>query len=682
LIELHQKKEFIFFGNHYFTNKQLHDHVLLFGRSASLLPPSMIIQDLQELYHAKGFWQASIEPQEEDDRLFFLIDEGKRALIKKVELKGIEEGDAASLTKQFFGCVLKHKYVDMQMIKRAKEQVLDWYISHGFLDVRILHEDFQRQDASNRYHLIITLDEGQQTMLTQIRIPDYPELEKQIPQRPTQETPVPFDIDDITAQREWLVNHFKENGYERPHVRFDLKREGHTAHIVWVIDLGKPTAYFGKTIIRSTSKLPRCYIFRELDYMPGDPWSQQAVRNSLNNLHALEIFDHIHFTPLDEREGHIKDVVLSLVQDEPFEIRLRAGLGVQQLNKQYFFDGLTYKAGGSFIMKNPFNRADQLRFDADAMRGQRTFAVQYSQPWLLNMPIRTLFRGYSNVYKQPGLVRDLDHLYTFVQQGFLMGLSRKWCYADAAGNIGIEWMATNIKNNPKSCDFLEAKKVAEAILFEPKLIDKKIPYVLFEPTLFFDYLDNKLDPTKGSLSIATIKMMLPIARISIDSYFIKLLLEQSFFVPIRGLVAAFRIRFGHIFHEEFENIMPAERFYLGGANSVRSYDIDLVPPLGVIECDGKKDFLPRGGKSMLNINAELRFPLYKKIGGAVFQDIGALNSSMHRLLHDSQLALGTGFGVRYQTPIGPLRFDVAFKIKRPDPSISRYAWYLSLGHAF
>lgn len=86
---------------------------------------------------------------------------------------------------------------------------------------------------------------------------------------------------------------------------------------------------------------------------------------------------------------------------------------------------------------------------------------------------------------------------------------------------------------------------------------------------------------------------------------------------------------------------------------------------------------------MVNVNVEVRFPLFNNVGGVVFQDLGALSGD--NVLKDfsrKTLVAGTGFGLRYVTPIGPVRFDFAWKWHKTHPSEPRYAWFLALGQAF
>jgi outer membrane translocation and assembly module TamA len=169
--------------------------------------------------------------------------------------------------------------------------------------------------------------------------------------------------------------------------------------------------------------------------------------------------------------------------------------------------------------------------------------------------------------------------------------------------------------------------------------------------------------------------------------------DQSLFYPLykneenphRSVVTALRLRWGHIFRQNFEEIMPIERFFLGGPYSVRGYSKDTVPPLGQTTklVDGKTvtEYTIQGGSSMLNGNIELRFPIYKSFGGVVFQDIGVLSQSGFSGF-TSRWYPASGYGLRYHTPIGALRFDMGWKWKKSFPGDSSYAWYLTLSQIF
>jgi outer membrane protein assembly factor BamA len=438
---------------------------------------------------------------------------------------------------------------------------------------------------------------------------------------------------------------------------------------------------FGKTIIQNHSTIPTYMIRRELAYQEGDCWCQEQINESLTNLKALEVFDRVRLYPVENSPDQ-KTMLLSVHADDPYELRLRAGMGLQQMSKNFMFNGISYVAGGSFIVKNPFNHADQFRIEAEYTHGEQSLWMQYIRPWLWNMPVKANFEIYIMQYLQPGLRHNQKNIYSFIQQGFLIGLNHRRDIIDAQLNLGVEWMETKtvcLKHIP----WEERQHIARALNFEPFLVDKKIPYAQIEPSIVFDQLDNKLNPCCGSLSLFTAKGMFPVRLLALNSFFVRMFMDQSVYIPIQQAVLALRGRVGHIFCHDFKNVMPAERFYLGGANSIRSYETDLCPPLGTLHTkEGKILFVPQGARSMFTLNIELRVPVYKKIWCALFQDIGALSNNHFADIKAQSILAGTGFGVRIATPIGPLRFDIAWKWHRPDPAIPGYCWFLSFGNAF
>lgn len=683
-VDVRRKRRFQFEGNRFFASQELLDVVLQFGRSSSIVPSAILAQEIQETYRKKGFWDCSIETIDEKDSARFIISEGARAHVTKIILKDVYRLPERRLRAHCFGRLKRHALYDQEYVDHACELLLNQYIKAGFLDAEITHQECIRLHGSNKYALHITVCEGPQTVVNGVHIPGYEQYEMQGPFTTINRSrhPIPYDALLVQEQKRFLVTQLQKEGYLFPSIESELVETNDAQLLLWNVNPGAQV-HFGKTIVQSNSDVPFEKITRELRYAQGAPWNSELLKTSFGRLKSLNVFDTISFMPLPLQEGSTeRDLLLKIRKDDPFELRVRAGFEFQHVRQYQTFAGVAYKVGGTFMVKNITNHADLFRFDADVARSHREVHLKYLYPWIFSVPLDGLIDGYAVKYEQPGYIGSKKNLYTLYQNGFLCGLRHKNDTVDFGMNAGFEVGRTTFSDDDLKTREA-ALRLARAINFDARLLDQKIAYLFFEPTLMLDYLDNNLYPTSGTFTLFSCKGMFPTPQRFSKAYFFKLLIEHSWFVPLDQMVAAFRVRFGHIFHKQFKDIMPNERFYLGGSNSIRSYEADLAPPTGeFIDDEGKAHAVPQGGKSMININVELRIPVAPKAGIVIFQDIGALSGDSFADVATDNVATGTGFGLRFFTPIGPLRFDIGFKWKKGRPDERRYNWVLTFGQAF
>ena len=141
----------------------------------------------------------------------------------------------------------------------------------------------------------------------------------------------------------------------------------------------------------------------------------------------------------------------------------------------------------------------------------------------------------------------------------------------------------------------------------------------------------------------------------------------------RDVVLAGKITLGAMDGAETDEIPADERFYAGGGGSIRGYAFQSVGPL----VNGE----PVGGRSLLELSAELRVMLSQRLGLVAFTDGGSVFEDILSGSNDG-LRWGTGLGIRYFTPVGPLRLDVGIPLNRREGVDDSFQIYLSLGHAF
>ena len=195
----------------------------------------------------------------------------------------------------------------------------------------------------------------------------------------------------------------------------------------------------------------------------------------------------------------------------------------------------------------------------------------------------------------------------------------------------------------------------------------------FTATGRYDTTDNPLDPTRGVRLAATVnaysKLMgstidLFEGRVSGSAYYA--LDEQADYV-LAGRLAA-----GSLAGAPLADIPDSHRFFAGGGGSVRGYGFNTISPMMFGQITG--------GSSLIEGSAEVRVRITPTIGLVPFVDFGSVSRSSLPGFSD-YVGYGAGLGLRYLTPVGPIRLDVATPLN-PRPGDSRYAIYVSIGQAF
>jgi outer membrane protein assembly factor BamA len=682
-IDLHVKKEFIFFGNSFFSDKQLFDTILAFGRSSWMVPPSILAQDIETAYQNDGFWSVKVDSKEEQGRVFFVIKEGRRSAVKEVILKNVVHFSPQILIQKYFDPVVSSKFFNAPTLKKALDDLMIFYQDEGFFDAAVVEQERVEMDDADTYRLILTVDEGSRRFIRSVKFDAFENLRASCPRVDDidMQKRVPCTRSLIDKQRQWIEAQLKGLGYNRVQCKVELIPDGSSIDVVWHIDVSSDIQTCGKTVLIGTRTVPFNVVHRELTYREGEVLKKDVLKDSLTNVKSLDVFDSASMYPDQSRDlGAEYPIMLKIYPSDRFELRTHAGIGLQQMRWPVRLDALTYKLGGVCIVKNPTNCGDQFRLDVDVTRVRRNVVASYKRPWTFGLPIRSSFDVYSNKFEQQALFWDRENWYQVFQQGFLVNFSGQHGHLGYSGNCGIEWMKMNIRQKYRCIE----ERIADAYNIDMRMLDKQIPYFFVEPTLILDYLDQKLNPSSGSFTLFSCKGMIPLKEVSnLNPVFCRCLIEQTLYKTFHSIVFVARLRAGYIFGAPIRQIMLNERYYLGGAHSLRSYYTDGTPPLGSFldECN-VKHCVPQGGSAMVNACFEARIPIYAGFKGVIFQDFGALSHTRFADLKAQGVLAGTGFGLLYNTPMGPLRFDIGWKWKCPEPFNRSYAWFLSLGQIF
>jgi outer membrane protein insertion porin family len=687
-IMLGEKSLFSFDGNTVFSDLDLKNKVIGLDQPDWLLSPDIVSEQIMNGYFKKGYWNTSVHYKEVGMRDYhFTIKEKDPVLIEQIEIKNAITLKAKKTT-DLWEELLKKEIFDQQLLHDGMEKLKSHYFSKGFWDFSIVEKRFVKNYINNKYSIVLFVRKGKQRIwggsvvkivgdMESDGITDFSHLN-------VQQKKTAFNFVWLQEQKIWLINHFQKKGYwyvkVQPHFHIlpitkftktgiEKRNKKVTVLTEWRVDPGKQIR-FGTLFVRGNTKLPFKHILKEVCFSKGDLWNKEKLELTRKKLKQLDMFKQIHLQPhqLSNRKSK-KPVILTLIDDDPIELRFRFGYFLS--NKNFLFKRQsTSKFGGTVLFKNLTNRADKLILDSNVTQFAQKLNITYQQPAFLYSSVSGKIKGYANKYIHQGQIGFSSSGYESIQNGFLVEFSDEYKndYFWAV-TVGNEWIKTS--------------RMLGDFKLEKSMINHMLPYFFIEPTVIIDKRDDKINTTKGIINFISLKFMIPELSGIVTA---RIAAEQSFFFPIRkNIVFAARIRFGHVLRRSFEYMMPIERFYLGGPNSVRGYEKDGLPPMGITkgEINGKKykELTIQGGSSMINANFEIRFPLFNKIGAVIFQDIGVLSQSSF-LGFSKKWYPSSGFGLRYQTPIGAVRFDIGWKWKKFLENDFTYAWYLTLGESF
>lgn len=411
----------------------------------------------------------------------------------------------------------------------------------------------------------------------------------------------------------------------------DAKR---TMDVTYTIDAG-PEVRFGKPIIEGLHMLQPGYVERRLAWREGAIYDEREVAATRKALIDSNLFTIVQISHAAQpsADGSVP-MTISLVERAPRSI----GVGAN------YSTSLGFGALAFWEHRNLFGNAESLRITTQFAQSQLGLLAQFRRP--------DLGAKDQDLLATALLADETPIAYNSRRLMVSSGLERRFGKSYTVGGL---------------LDFEHANVTAHGIAQHYQLMGLPL-YVRRDTT------DSPLDPVHGTRASFEVT---PYTSISgTDFQFVTSRLAGSAYQALTGddrLVLAGYARIGSVFGETLNHLPADKRLYVGGGGSVRGYGYQLVGPLD-------SSNRPFGGRSSLEFGAELRTKITDTIGLVPFFDAGNVYStSLPRLT--ARLFSGVGLGLRYYTPVGPIRLDVATPLPRR-PSDSLVQVYISLGQAF
>jgi translocation and assembly module TamA len=410
-------------------------------------------------------------------------------------------------------------------------------------------------------------------------------------------------------------------------------------------------ANVGAVTIVGLQRVNAALVRDRLSIVTGEPFRQSRIEKSRRDLLALGVFSSVAIRTADQPDAEGRVPLTVTVQE-----RLRHSLA---FNTAYSSD-LGGSVGVKWSDRDVSGAAEQLNLSAELIEfgGHATtgtgynLAAQFVKPNYLAQDQSVQF----NVGALKQSLQAYDQTAFTASTVLARRLSPLW-----AVSVGVSGEQEKVTQEGMQRDYT---------LLGLPLAAK------YNSTGLLNPLQDALRGARASLSVTPTRSLaglgatFVVAQADAATYFD--LAKLGLASPGRS-VFALRALVGQVHGAAPFDLPPDQRFYGGGSGTVRGFRYQSVGPSFA---DGK----PTGGNAIDAATVEFRQRFADQFGGAVFVDAGQVSGDGH--VFQGRPSIGIGFGVRYYTPIGPIRLDVALPASSRLPGGDRFELYVGLGQVF
>ena len=574
------------------------------------------------------------------------------------------------------------RYFNREQFEADLKRIVAFYHDRGYPDARVASFDVKLSPDQTSVDITINISEGTPVTAERIELRGFDglpadhraSLETRLPMKPGQ----PLDRALVQASREAAIDELKDHGYPYASVRL-TEQPGSTerARVLTLSAEPGPLAHHGPLQIQGNSSVSNNVIRRQLTFRPGDLYRQSKLLESQRKLYALEVFQFANVEPLRE-EG-----------EKPTEIPTRITVTEGKHRKVNFSFGYGTEEKGrveaDWRHVNFFGGARTASVRARYSGLDRGVRLSLNQPYLFSPRYSFGMQAQHWHNDEPGFTLD--------NVGGRATVTRE--FGRAGGSIFGSRPATSLSFT--YANEWEDYSVSEETLADLTLRDELIALGIDPSTgkgtgqrssISLDggrnTTNNVLDARRGY--VASLHFEQAGKWLGGDYDYFEVTGEGRYYRSVgRRAVVAVRARGGSIDgigDTPTDFTVPFyKRYFLGGATNLRGWGRFDVAPLS----EGK---LPIGGHSFANFSTELRVSIWGNLGGVLFLDGGNVWSNPWNFnLGDMRYDVGPG--LRYNTPIGPIRADIGIQLNpiegllvngKPEPR--RYRFHFSIGQAF
>lgn len=610
-----------------------------------------IINYLREKGYLFSSVRSFIEREENKMSVVYEVTPGDTYEIQDISFEGLEYFTPSKLKKELG---IREKIPFLSWISGERlfllpQEIEALYERDGFSQTTV---DLTFNRLDKKVTAIYTIDEGNQERIqnisfNRVNLITSKELLEKISCYPGG----PFFRPNIERDVEKLENFYLEEGVRGTEIKPVVEKVGEGLYsVAFHIQEGQRVRV-EKIVIVGNNVTQKSTILRELQIKEGDFARYRLIRESKRSLENLGIFTEIKMEEVllsPEREN----LIISLREGDRNYVSL--GIGLETKNEPRTFsvwnNVIRLRGTAELIRNNIFGRAAQLSLVGQISLREKRGVISWEQPYFFGMPLQT--------YLNAWLEREERLSFSFERNGMSL---------------------TTIKSFSENRLFLTTLRWSRTTLYDLQISESEIDrqYSPFSSSsisgsFIWDRRDDPFNPEKGHFFSFVIEWAYPLFRAESD--FLKNFVKYQCYLPVIPRVtfsSTFRFGLG-------KGRMPIhERFFAGGSNSFRGADFDELGP------KDPHSLRPVGGKALFLLNLELSFPLlssFRDLFATCFYDTGNVFAKRRQMsLATFQDAIG--MGLRYRTPLGPIRFELGWNLDAPEAEKKVLA-FITIGNVF
>ncbi len=632
---------------------------------------------LEIAYQQRGFYEAQVEireePGDELHRLIVDVAPGPRFELRRIRFEG-----NASLPRDRLLAVMQN--AEGRLLDLGAGRLVDAWLENDLKSLRALYalEGFSRVrvgpaeivKSGLELEVTIPVEEGPRSLVAELEfvgaeaIPAAELLDGLVlaeggPYHPRLEEEA---LDQVRAR-------YEAAGYDQARVRSERASaaEGTLVSLSFEIAEG-PQSVVERVVVRGRQRTRPQVLARVIDLPPGTPLSRARLLELERRLYGMGVFSRVDV-------GLVPGTPYSSGRDVKIEVREGKS---QRLTYGFGYDsedGIRGLFGYSHA--NLWGRAMSGRIDLRISSRDRQARALLRQPYLGRFRLPTTYSLFSIEEEEPSF-RSRRNGAQFEIERF-------------AGDARWSLLATY-----RRVEIADADPALETLLVDRRFQEVTITSV--SPSLTIDRRDDAVDPTRGWTATGLFEYAFP--SLDADEEYGRLFVQHTRYLPLgRFGVVAGSARAGLL--EPLGNedqidpvcaefgldspscrIKISERFFAGGRTTHRAYRRDRLGVFGetLLVVGDDEAPVPFGGTGLALVNLDYRFPIGGGVGGTLFVDAGNLWGDW-RDASASDLKAGAGVGVRYASPIGPVRLEIGWKLDRA-PGEDPYVVLFSFGNPF